>query len=540
MFLWQNNEASEWQLPAIESIGVDPGYNISKFDLTLQLYESDDEVAGSLEYSTIIFDRQTMGRHIGYLCTMLEVMTVDQERTISSVDLLGPAERELLLQTWNSTQQDYPSHQCIHHLFEQQVERTPQATALVFMDQSLSYSELNERANRLAHHLIELGVRPDMCVAICAERSFAMIVGVLAILKAGGAYVPLDPSYASERLRDILTDASPSIVVADESGRTTLGEAALSSMTVVDPNALLDAAHESQSTALGDLISNPQVSGLTSRHLAYVIYTSGSTGRPKGVMIEHRGVAIFAQPHAEFCGIDQNSRVLQFASLNFDASVRDIMLPLSCGASLYLVTNSIRQDRDNLWEYMNQRSITHAPFTPSALQDGKNLPALNTPLTLLLGGEPLSPLLVLNLIKQGYAVVNDYGPTETTVNVTTWRCPLDFQGGIVPIGRRVIHSRIYLLDKHGQPVPLGAIGELYVGGVAVARGYLNTPDLTAERFLQDPFTGDAEARMYKTGDLARYLPDGNIVYLGRNDDQVKIRGFRIEPGEIEARLAEHP
>ncbi|KAK3806970.1 MAG: Non-ribosomal peptide synthetase module [Benniella sp.] len=535
MFVLQNNEVSECQLPGLEAVGIDSSYDIAKFDITLELYESETEFTGSLSYSTALFDRETMERHVGYLCTLLQAMAVDVDRPITSVNLLSQLERNLVLGESNGKQQDYPTDLCIHHLFEQQVQHAPQTTALVLSGQSLTYSELNERANRLAHHLIGLGVQPDNLVAICVERSFAMIIGVLGILKAGGAYVPLDPAYASDRLRDILADAAPSIVIADESGRRALGERVLSSLTVVNPDSVV-ALDKSKS----DFSHNPQVQDLTASNLAYVIFTSGSTGKPKGVMIEHRGVVNLAQTHTEFCGIYGDSRVLSWASLSFDASVWDMMLPLSCGASLYLPADSIRQDRDKVWEYMAKHSITHASFTPSFLQDGKNLPTRISPLTLVLGGEPLGPALLQKLIAQGYTVINDFGPTELTVSASTWRCPSDFKGDIIPIGRPVIHSRIYLLDKRGQPVPLGAIGEMYVGGIGVARGYLNQPELTAKAFLADPFAEDRDARMYKTGDLARYLPDGNLVYLGRNDHQVKIRGFRIELGEIDARLVDHP
>jgi non-ribosomal peptide synthetase component F len=239
MLVLQNNERSKWQLPGLEVVEIGSSYKLAKFDLSLGLYESDNGILGSLSYSTALFDRATMERHVGYLCSMLQAMVVDVDRPIMSVDLLSQTERDLVLREWNETQQDYPADLCIHHPFEQQVERTPQATALVFNGQSLTYAELNERANRLAHYLIELGVQPDSLVAICVERSFAMIVGVLGILKAGGAYVPLDPSYASKRLRDILADASPNIVVADASGKMALGEDASTSMTVVDPNELL-------------------------------------------------------------------------------------------------------------------------------------------------------------------------------------------------------------------------------------------------------------------------------------------------------------
>ena len=495
-------------------------------DLELQLQDLDNEVAGDMAFSSDLFNPDTIERHIGYLITILEAMVNNPVKPIATINLLSPEERKLILETWNETSEVYPDHLCFHQLFEIQVNKTPDATAIVCEDQSLSYSELNCRANRLAQHLIGLGVRLETRVAICVERSPAMVVGILAIMKAGGTYVPLDSNNSSGRLDDILQDTSPAVIMADPIGQAMLKG---STLTVVDPNMLLD--HPS---------SNPCVPELTSRHLAYIIYTSGSTGKPKGVMIEHRGLVNLAQTHTKFCGIHQQSRVLQFAPLSFDASVWDTMLPLSCGASLYLPPNPVRQDRDTLWKHMIHHSVTHASFTPSFLQDGRNLPIPSTPITLVLGGESLGLTLLQNLITQGYTVINDFGPTEVTVSAATWRCPLDFNGSTVPIGRPVIHSRIYLLDRYGQPVPLGAIGEMYVGGIGVARGYLNRPELTAERFLRDPFVIDPEARMYKTGDLARYLPDGNIVFLGRNDDQVKIRGFRIELGEIETRLLEHP
>ncbi|KAG0005733.1 hypothetical protein BGZ65_010276 [Modicella reniformis] len=510
MFVWQNNEESEWRLPGLETSHQLPGNSSIKFDMELILYESSDEITGVLGYSTALFDRATVERQTGYLNAMLQAMVADECRTIKTVDLIAMAERALLLQTWNTTQQDYPAQLCVHNLFEKQVESSPKATALVFMDQSLTYAELNARANRLAHHLIKLGVKPDMRVAICVERSFAMIIGVLAILKAGGAYVPLDPAYASERLRDILADAEPSIAVVDKSGREAVGEEGLCSMTVVDPNTVLNEGHgpERSLEESGVLIdsSNPQISGLTSRNLAYVIYTSGSTGKPKGVMIEHQGVSNLVTSRPGAYGAEPTGNVVQFPSFGFDSSVVDIFSVLSYGGALHVLPDRVKMDRTLLWEYLEKHSITQALLPPAILQECTDRRPLTTPLTLIVAGEalPVGLIRVLQSLIPNGRIVNDYGPTETT------------------------------------PVPLGAVGELYIGGVGVARGYLNRSELTAKVFLQDPFVDDQYARMYKTGDLARYLPDGNIEFLGRNDHQVKIRGFRIELGEIEARLSDHP
>ncbi len=470
---------------------------------------------------------ERMSEHLRQLsCASLNIDEL--EMPAGKLNLLSPAERELLLKTWNATAALCPEDQCIHRLFEAQVELTPEAPALVYENQILSYATLNQYANRLAHQLIALGVQPDVRVAICVERSPAMIIGLLAILKAGGAYVPLDPAYPSERLAYILADAAPMLLLADAAGCTALGETALASLTVLDPNNLPNAA-----------ITNPRNLGLNSHHLAYVIYTSGSTGMPKGVMVEHRGIVNLALAQIACFEVHPASRVLQFASFSFDASASEIFMALGCGASLYLPSDSTHRERNSLWDYLAKYAITHVTLPPALLQDGEDFPRLNTPLTLILAGEAPSAALLQNLTNQS-VIFNAYGPTEITVCATAWRCSRDFNGEIIPIGRPIANTQVYLLDTHGQPVPLGTVGELYIGGRGVARGYLNRSELTTERFLPDPFSGNKEAKMYKTGDLARYLPDGNLEFLGRNDYQVKIRGFRIEPGEIEARLIEHP
>ncbi|WP_332415385.1 amino acid adenylation domain-containing protein [Mycetohabitans rhizoxinica] len=532
MFAWQNNERAVWDLPELEVTPADLADGVAKFDLDLHLYEADGEVVGWLNYATALFDRATIERHVGYLQTMLQSMAADDQHPVTRVQLLTSAERTLLLETWNATQQDYPSHQCIHQLFEAQVERTPQATALVYEEQTLSYAQLNAQANRLAHQLIELGVVPDARVAICVERSPAMVVGLLAILKAGGAYVPLDPAYPGARLAHILTDAAPDIVLADAAGRAALGEAALAHRTVLDPNTLPKQAD-----------TNPSLPALTSCHLAYVIYTSGSTGIPKGVLVQHSSVVNHGIVVAQRLELSSRDRLLQFSSLSFDASVEEIFCTLCYGATLVLRTDAWLADAKQFWDFCeaNRVSLVDLPTQFWAQLIQEKVAVANSVRAILIGGDTLSVSAQSAWLAGGHQarLLNTYGPTETTIIVTIyeivgdsdhWRC----------IGRPIANTQIYLLDSYGQPVPLGAVGELYIGGAGVARGYLNRPELTAERFVHDPFSRDPNARMYKTGDLARYLPDGNLEFLGRNDHQVKIRGFRIELGEIEARLVQQP
>ncbi|WP_262947602.1 non-ribosomal peptide synthase/polyketide synthase [Xenorhabdus indica] len=460
--------------------------------------------------------------------SLVEALEQAPEIPVRQLDILPETERTLLLKTWNRTETAYPEALCIHQWFEQQVAKTPQATALVYENQTLSYAELNVRANRLAHQLMALGVAPEQRVAICVSRSPTMVVALLAVLKAGGAYVPLDPAYPGERLVYILKDASPVLVLADKTGRTALGEQALAERTVLDPNNRFDRPD-----------SNPQIPALTARHLAYVIYTSGSTGTPKGVMVEHRGVVNLALAQIARFKVNGSSRILQFASLGFDASVWEIMIALSSGASLALPADTIRQDLRRLWYYLEEQAVTHACLPPALLREGTDLPEIAIRPTLVLAGEAPNASL-LQALSSRAMLFNAYGPTEITICATVWRCPSDYTDTVVSIGRPIANTCLYLLDIHGQPVPLGAVGELYIGGAGVARGYLNRPELTAERFLADPFSDSPDARMYRTGDLARYRPDGNLEFLGRNDQQVKIRGFRIEPGEIESRLAGHP
>ncbi|KAF9558057.1 hypothetical protein EC968_007307, partial [Mortierella alpina] len=474
-------------------------------------------------------------RVCGYMRKALEslvgALEDDPATPMSRLEVLPDDERRLLLEDWNATHDSYPEDLCLHQLFEQQVERTPMAVAIVHEDLLMTYTELNTRANSLAHQLVTLGVKPDTPVAICVEKSPAMIIGILAILKAGGAYVPLDPLYASDRLKDIISDAIPHVLLADHAGRKVLGEAILSSVITMDPNTQDQYA-----------VGNPQVIGIRPQHLAYIIYTSGSTGKPKGVMMEHAGIVSHITSQQEILRIQPSSRATQFFSVGFDGSALEIFVTLCFGGSLYLLQDGVRMDTSALWRFLSQHRITNVVLTPSVLQGFDMVTALPSLSTLLFGGESLPTAIVHKLcvlIPNG-RIINQYGPTEATVAATSWTCVKDNHLENALIGRPLANKVIYLLDSDHHPVPFGAIGEIFIGGVGIARGYLNRPDLTAATFVPDAFSNESKARMYKTGDLARYLPDGNLVYMGRSDHQIKIRGFRIELGEIETRLYEHP
>nr|WP_271565816.1 amino acid adenylation domain-containing protein [Bradyrhizobium sp. CCBAU 11386] len=505
------------------------GEERTNYPLTLSV----EDFGEALGLTAQVAEPISADRVCGYMQRALEQLAdaLEQapDRPVWELDILPADERSYLLEELNRTAAAYPSQRCIHELFEQQVQKAPDAVAVVCEDERLSYGELNARANRLAHHLIAFGVKPDQPVAICLERSPAMVVGVLAILKAGGAYLPLDPAYPSARLRQVLEDAAPRLLLCDASGRAALGAEALADVGVVDLDMATPAWAERPASD-----PNPRALGLTSRHLAYVIYTSGSTGTPKGVMVEHRGLVNLVLAQVGLFGASSKSRVVQFASVGFDASAWELLMAFGSGAALHLPADEIRQASNKLSDYLRSEDITHATLPPVLLQASKTLECLASQV-LILAGELPKAELIRSLASA--AIVNAYGPTEATVCATVWNCPADFNGSVVPIGRPIANTRVYLLDGHGAPVPFGAVGELYIGGAGVARGYLNRPTLTAERFIASPFVdGD---RLYRTGDLGRYLPDGNLEFLGRNDDQVKIRGFRIEPGEIAARLCGH-
>nr|WP_308411223.1 non-ribosomal peptide synthetase [Burkholderia pseudomallei] len=539
MFVWQNMPAGELTIPGLTIRAVETPLQTAQFELTLSLQEAGDDIVGHLNYASALFDESTVRRYVTYWRRLLEGMTAGAaDQTIVGLPLLDEAERKQMVYEWNATERDYPIEQCIHQLFEAQVDRKPEAIALTFDGQRLSYAELNARANRLAHYLQGRGVGPGRLVALCAERGIEMVVGLLAILKAGGAYVPLDPSHPPERLRRMLDDTNPVAVLVDDIGADALASFE-SHVAARSPR-----VHLSRDIAQWRACSpaNPSTPReRAARRLAYVIYTSGSSGEPKGVMNEHRGVVNRLWWMQQTYALDERDAVLQKTPFSFDVSVWEFFWPLMSGARLVIAKPEGHKDPAYLSELIDRERVTTLHFVPSMLQafleDEGAARGCGSVKRVMCSGEALPP----SLVKRFYRCLPDarlhnlYGPTEAAVDVTAWACDAEEGGASVPIGRPIANTRIYVLDEYGQPVPRGVAGELYIGGVQVARGYLNRPELTRERFVDDPFV--AGGRLYKTGDLARWRTDGSLEYLGRNDFQVKIRGFRIELGEIEAQLA---
>lgn len=454
-----------------------------------------------------------------------ENSALNPETKLSGHRPLTEAERHKILNEWNNTTTEYPHDRCIHQLFEEQVERTPDAVALVFEDEQLTYQELNARANQLAHYLQGLGVGPEVLVGICVQRSLEMIVGLLGVLKAGGAYVPLDPTYPKDRLAFMLEDSSVPVLLT-QTQLVELLPRNSARVVCLDGDIEKIASHSSD---------NPS-SSVAPDNLAYVIYTSGSTGKPKGVLLAHRGLCNLATAHIQLFGVQPDSRILQFASFSFDASVWEVFMAIVPGATLVLAKRESLMPGPALIGLLRDCAITTVILPPSVLAvlPAEEFPALQT---IIVGGEACPPDLVARWAPRRH-FFNAYGPTEATVCATVALCSDVRQKP--PIGRPIVNTKIYILDAQNQPVPIGVPGELHIGGVGLARGYLNRPDLTEQKFIPNLFSGKSGSRLYKTGDLARYLPNGNIEFLGRIDNQVKIRGFRIELGEIEAILSQHP
>jgi amino acid adenylation domain-containing protein len=483
-------------------------------------------------------------RVLGYVATavrsLVSALEKDEERPVLSLPILPTTEREEILEKFNATEVPYPQHKLIHELFEEQVRRTPDAPALMHEGQLLSYTELNGQANQLARYLRGQGVGPGQRVGICVERSLEMVIGLLAILKAGAAYVPLDPNYPSERIQHMLEDAAPQVVLTQKELIATLPQTQAEVIA-------LDELLRNIAGNVKDNLSTLEL-GLQPRDLVYVIYTSGSTGRPKGTAMAHGSMVNLIEWHRSTFGTEEGTRVLQFAALSFDVAFQETFSTLCTGGTLVLLDEWVRRDARALVAFLSHHSIERLFLPPLMLQSVAEycrttgtLPG--TLRDVITAGEQLriSPEITALFLKlPGCRLHNHYGPTETHVVTALTLSEDPQQWPTLPsIGRPISNTQIYVLDSRQQPVPIGVVGEIYIGGAGVAQGYLGQPDLTAQRFLSDPFSTQANARLYRTGDLGRWNTDGTLEYLGRNDHQVKIRGYRVELGEIEAQLARH-
>ena len=497
----------------------------AKFDLTLEMFASGERIGGSLEYNTDLFEQATIKRMAMHFQTLLGSITSNPSERISRLQLLSEAERRRILTEWNETGTPAPEVHHFQELFEKQAAQTPQTRALEFAGKGMSYDDLNREVNQLAHYLRASGIGPDVLVAILLERSAEMVVALIAALKAGGAYVPLDPSYPRERLAFMLNDVKAKVILTQSHLTSLLPE---TGATVI----CLDQCHE---FIKHESEENPNAIAADD-NLAYVIYTSGTTGRPKGVMVTHRGLSNVVQAQLETFRIPSEDRILQFASFGFDASIFEITLALCAGATLYV------SERETLLglglvQLLHERAITTAVVPPPVLAvlPSEQLTELRN---IIVAGEACPAALVAQWAVGGRRFFNAYGPTEATVWAAVAKCFVGDRNP--PIGSPIRGAQIYLLDENLQLVPVGVPGELFIGGEGIARGYLDHPDLTADKFIPHPFADQPGGRLYRTGDLGRYLPDGQIEFLDRIDRQIKIRGFRIEPGEVEAALRLHP
>ena len=495
-------------------------------DITLEFEKREAEARGIVSFDPLLFNPELIRRFADDIQNVLSLALQDTTASINHLSALTPAERQQLLLEWNNTDRPFPKDQCAHELFVSQTRNTPEAVAVVYEDQHLSYSELNRRANRLARYLNTLGVGPEGRVALCLERSLEMVMGVLGALKAGGAYVPLDPAYPPGRLAYILEDARAEVLLTQ---RRFLERLPLTDARVI----CLDQEWE----RISDESESEPESGVVAENLAYMIYTSGSTGRPKGVMVAHKGIGNLAEAFKEAFGIGDQSRVLQFASLSFDASVPEIFSALTAGGSLRVSAQESLMPGDDLVRVLNEDRITTVTLPPSVLAvlDPEDLLSLQT---VVAAGEACGAEIVERWAR-GRKFIDAYGPTEATVCASFGECEAGSHRKPA-IGWPIANTRLYILDREMEPTPVEVRGQLYISGVGLARGYWGRPDLTAERFIPNPFSREGGERLYRTGDVSRYLSNGSVDFIGRDDEQIKMRGYRIELGEIEAVLDEHP
>jgi amino acid adenylation domain-containing protein len=535
MMVLQNAPLPTMEFGGLRLEGLEVESGTAKFDLTLVMEEGSGGLNAALKYRTDLFDQSTIERMASHFQRLLKSILERPERRISEMEMLSEDERRRLLTEWNDTAAVYDKRSRLHSLFEEQVERTPDAVALIFEDERMSYAELNGRANRLAHGLMRLGVGPESVVGVCVERSMEMVVAVLGVLKAGAAYLPLDPAYPRERLGFMLKDSRASVLLTQERLLEALPED-------VAKVVCLDADRQQ---LVEESVENPRAE-VTADNLAYIIYTSGSTGEPKGVMVAHSTICHHLIWRQRAYPLSAQDRFLQKASLSFDISVWEIFGTLAGGAQLLLARPGGQQDSAYLVELISGQRVTIAHFGPAMLEvflRERGSAECESLRRVFCGGEALKGDLAeeFRRVLPGAALTHQYGPTEACVDVTF----CEYQGEdrarrVVPIGRPMMNARIYVLDSESNPVPAGVAGELYIGGDVLARGYLGRAELTAEKFVPDAFGTEQGMRLYRTGDVVRYLADGNLEFAGRVDEQVKVRGFRIELGEIEATLLRHP
>ncbi len=531
--------ARESHLPGLQTNRLALDFGGSKFDLTIYLVERPEGLNVRLEYNTGLFEAATIERLLDHFETLLQAIVANPDQPVDRLPLLIKAEQDLLLFTWNSTRADYPSEKCIHHLFEEQVQRTPDALAVISESESLTYRELDARANQLARYLQGLGVTPDSLVGICLDSSPELVVAILGTLKAGGAYIPLDPNYPEQRISFMLADARAQVLLTRQSLLSKVGD---TSARLV----CLDAGWP----AIAQEPSDRPHAKATPENLAYVIYTSGSTGVPKGVMIPHRALCNHMTWMQAVYPLTGSDKVLQKTLVTFDASVWEFYAPLLVGAQLVTIKTGGHRDISYLIETIQRKGITILQVVPSILHllvADLRFPQCNSLRRLFSGGEALTPDLAAQVYQAlDLELVNLYGPAEACIDTITISLPPQAAYPVIPVGRPVSNTRVYILDGYLQPVPIGVPGEIFIGGDSLGRGYWRRPDLTAASFIPDPFTPEDEPnsaagqRLYRTGDRGRFLSDGTIEYLGRLDDQVKLAGVRIELAEIEAALLALP
>jgi amino acid adenylation domain-containing protein len=546
MFVLQNTPMPVLKLPTLTLNPLEIEKGTAKFALTLFMTESDEGLVGLWEYKTDLFEPATITRMLGHFQTLLEGIVAQPGQSISTLPLLTEHERHQLLVEWNNTQADYPKDSCLQQLFEAQVERTPDAIAVVRDDVRLTYRELNVRANRIAQFLMGHGVGPDVVVALLAERGVDFLAAMLGVFKAGGAYLPLDPRHVAERLCQVLDQSGTTLLLA--AGQFLPAVTAALERRPIGTRIQVLAIEELLQSESSD--ENPPAL-CTPKHLAYVIYTSGSTGIPKGAMVEQRGILNHLYAKIADLKLTGADVVAQSASQCFDISVWQFLAPLLVGGRVHIFPDDVAQDAWQLFEQVQLARVSILEIVPPLLRvmleeaerRGPGRPNLSSLRWLISTGEALPPELCRQWLSSypSIPLLNAYGPTECSDDVSHYAIGTPPGPDMIhtPIGRPIANMRLYVLNPQLQPAPIGVPGELYIAGDGVGRGYLDQPEFTAEAFIPDPFSGQRGARLYKTGDLVRSLQDGTLVYLGRLDPQLKIRGYRVEPGEIEAVLGQH-